>query len=153
MYLLLVAICHQTSPRDKPPLEGRIGNVTLRGWDYLSAKLEAAGRANAGMLTPAFWVDVTPARVQELFRDETLGDRLSDPYGRALLIRDLGQKMMSHSWNWAGAVNKTNIKMLMKLFGDDETKLVGKKVKLEVIKVRNPQTGELVLSLAVADKQ
>ena len=51
------------------------------------------------------------------------------------------------------AVNKTNMKMLIKLFGDDETKLVGKKIKLEVIKVRNPQTGEVVLSLAVADKQ
>jgi hypothetical protein len=51
------------------------------------------------------------------------------------------------------AVNKTNMKILIKLFGDDETKLVGKKIKLEVIKVRNPQTGELVLSLAVADKQ
>lgn len=51
------------------------------------------------------------------------------------------------------AVNKTNMKMLIKQFGDDETKLVGKKIKLEAIKVRNPQTDELVLSLAVADKQ
>jgi CTP:molybdopterin cytidylyltransferase MocA len=47
------------------------------------------------------------------------------------------------------AVNKTNMKMLIKLHGDDETKLVGKKIKLEVIKVRNPQTGEFVSSLAV----
>ena len=48
------------------------------------------------------------------------------------------------------AVNKTNMKMLIKWYGDDETKLVGKKIKLEVIKVRNPQTGEIVSSLAVA---
>jgi hypothetical protein len=47
------------------------------------------------------------------------------------------------------AVNKTNMKMLIKLFGDDETKLVGKRIKLEVIKARNPQTGEFVPSLAV----
>ena len=53
----------------------------------------------------------------------------------------------------AWAVNKTNMKMLIKLFGDDETKLVGKKVKLEVISVRNPQTGEIVPSLAVSPKQ
>jgi len=46
-------------------------------------------------------------------------------------------------------VNKTNMKMLIKLFGDDETKLVGKRIKLEVIKVCNPQTGEFVPSLAV----
>jgi hypothetical protein len=50
-------------------------------------------------------------------------------------------------------VNKTNLRKLRKLFGDDETKLVGKKIKLDVITVRNPQTGELVLSLVVADKQ
>jgi len=47
------------------------------------------------------------------------------------------------------AVNKTNMKMLIKFYGDDETKLVGKKIKLEVIKVRNPQTGEFVSSLAI----
>ena len=47
------------------------------------------------------------------------------------------------------AVNRTNMKMLIKFYGDDETKLVGKRIKLEVIKVRNPQTGELVSSLAV----
>jgi hypothetical protein len=51
------------------------------------------------------------------------------------------------------AVNKSNVKMLIKLHGDDETKLVGKKIKLEVIKVRNPQTGEIVPSLAVSPKQ
>src|SRR5215471_13103537 len=50
-------------------------------------------------------------------------------------------------------INKTNTKKLIKLYGDDETKLIGKKIKLEVIKVHNPQTGELVSSLAVAGKQ
>jgi hypothetical protein len=53
----------------------------------------------------------------------------------------------------AWAVNKTNMKMLIKLFGDNEKKLVGKKVKLEVVSVRNPQTGEVVPSLAVSPKQ
>ena len=53
----------------------------------------------------------------------------------------------------AWPVNKTNMKMLIKLFGDDERKLVGKKIKLEVIMVRNPQTGEVVPSLAVSAKQ
>jgi hypothetical protein len=65
-------------------------------------------------------------------------------------IIDLEKPIFEKS-SWA--VNKTNLKKLGQLFGDDETKLVGKKVKLEVIKVRNPQTGEFVLSLAVADKQ
>ncbi len=53
----------------------------------------------------------------------------------------------------AWPVNKTNLKTLIKLFGDDEQNLVGKKIKLEVISVRNPQTGEIVPSLAVSPKQ
>jgi hypothetical protein len=53
----------------------------------------------------------------------------------------------------AWAVNKTNLKALIKLFGEEEQKLVGKKVKLEVISVRNPQTGEIVPSLAVNPRQ
>jgi hypothetical protein len=53
----------------------------------------------------------------------------------------------------AWGVNKTNLKELIKLFGEDEQKLVGKKVKLEVISVRNPQTGEIVPSLAVSPRQ
>ncbi|MGO9167724.1 MAG: hypothetical protein ACLP56_12715 [Candidatus Sulfotelmatobacter sp.] len=100
-YLLLVAVCHQTSPRGKQPLEGMVGDRLLRGWDYLSAKLEAAARINPEILFPESWARVTAEDVQELFRDETLGDRLSDPLGRALLVRDLGQKMQGHSWKWA----------------------------------------------------
>ncbi len=53
----------------------------------------------------------------------------------------------------AWAVNKTNLKMLIKLFGDSVEKLVGKKVKLVIIAVQNPQTGEMVRSLAVSPKQ
>jgi hypothetical protein len=100
-YLLLVAICHQTSPRDKPSLEGKIGDRSLRGWDYLSAKLEASARTSTEILSPRFWMDITSEKVKELFRDEALGDRLSDPAGRALLIRDLGYKMVRNSWSWA----------------------------------------------------
>jgi hypothetical protein len=51
------------------------------------------------------------------------------------------------------AVNKTNLKAIIKKFGDDAASLVGKKIKLEVISVRNPQTGEIVPSLAVSSKQ
>jgi|SRR5713226_233600 hypothetical protein len=51
------------------------------------------------------------------------------------------------------AVNKTNMKAIIKVFGDDETKLAGKKIKLEIISVRNPQTGDIVPSLAVSPRQ
>ena len=53
----------------------------------------------------------------------------------------------------AWAVNKTNLRTLIKLFGDDEQKLMGKKIRLDVISVRNPQTGEIVPSLAVSPRQ
>lgn len=53
----------------------------------------------------------------------------------------------------AWPVNKTNLKMLIKLGGEDEQKWVGKRIKLEVIAVHNPQTGEMVPSLAVSPRQ
>jgi hypothetical protein len=53
----------------------------------------------------------------------------------------------------AWAVNKTNLKAIIKKFGDDGKKLVGKKIKLEITSVPNPQTGELVPSLAVNPRQ
>ena len=53
----------------------------------------------------------------------------------------------------AWAANITNTRMLMKLSGDNEQALVGKKIKLEVIPARNPKTGEIVPSLAVKPMQ
>ena len=53
----------------------------------------------------------------------------------------------------AWAVNKTNTKVILKQFGEDTASLVGKKIKLELISVRNPQTGDIVPSLAVSAKQ
>jgi hypothetical protein len=100
-YLLLVALCHQTSPRGKPPLEGIVGERRLRGWDYLSAKLETAARANPEMLSPDTWSRVSSHDLLELFHDEKLGDRLTDPEGRSLLVRDLGGRMQQCSWEWA----------------------------------------------------
>ncbi len=100
-YLLLVAICHQTSPRGLPPVEGEVNGHHLRGWDYLSAKLEAAVRANLELLSPEVWTRIAADDIRNLFRDKSFGERLSDPTGRASLIRDLGQKMLQRSWNSA----------------------------------------------------
>jgi len=100
-YLLLVAISHQTSPLGQLALEGDAGGRHLRGWDYLSAKLEIAARDDSLILQPAFWAQITPEHIRTLFRDSTLGERLSDPTGRALLIRDLGTTMVHKSWEWA----------------------------------------------------
>ena len=100
-YLLLVAICYQTSPRGRLPLEGNVGGRHLHGWDYLSAKLEQAARGNSAMLGPVSWAHTAENDVRELFRDDILGDRLSDPAGRAFFIRDLGHQMLRRSWDSA----------------------------------------------------
>jgi hypothetical protein len=99
-YLLLVSICHQTSPRGLPPLEGRVRGVHYKGWDYLSAKLVAAARQSAAILQPDAWAKLTARDLQLLFRDDELGDRLSDRAGRARLVRDLGRRMAANGWQW-----------------------------------------------------
>src|SRR5437879_5389150 len=86
-YLLLVAICHQTSAHGKPALEGIVAGRHLRGWDYLSGKLEAAVRVDTQLLSPVSWEHVEPTDISGLFRDEVFGERLIDPAGRAALVR------------------------------------------------------------------
>lgn len=100
LYLLLVSICHQTSPRGLPPLEGRVQGVHYKGWDYLSAKLVAAARQSATILQPDAWVRLTARDLQLLLRDDELGDHLSDRAGRARLVRDLGRSMVANGWRW-----------------------------------------------------
>jgi hypothetical protein len=81
---------------------------------------------------------------------EVAGVRESPDGFDAPAILDLKKPVHDKS---AWAVNKTNLKALIKLFGEDEQNLVGKKIKLEVISVRNPQTGEIGPSLAISPKK
>lgn len=53
----------------------------------------------------------------------------------------------------AWPVNKTNMKAIIKLFGDNEKKLVGKKIKLDVVPMRNPSSGQMGVSLMVSPRQ
>jgi hypothetical protein len=103
-YFLLVAISHQTSPQGKLPLEGSVGGRHVRGWDYLFARLEEGARRDSKTLSPDFWAGITAGDFEGLFRDERLGNRLSDSAGRVLLIRDLGRIMGQHSWRWANEI-------------------------------------------------
>jgi hypothetical protein len=99
-YLLLVAICHQTSPRGRLPLEGTVRGMHKRGWDYLSAKLEMAACRDRSLLTPSRWARCEPGEFSALFRDSVLGDRLSEPERRTALVQDLGRVMLKHRWSW-----------------------------------------------------
>lgn len=106
-YFLLVAICHQTSPRGKLPLEGTVDGRKKRGWDYLSAKLELAVRKDRSLLGPSRWADLEPSEFASLFRDEELGDRLTEIPTRTLLVQDLGHKMLRSHWVWLEDLFKT----------------------------------------------
>ncbi len=97
-YLSLVAICHQTSPRGLPPLVGDVDGQHLRGWDYLAARWAEVVRRRPNLLTPRGWRDVDEKLVRAAFADAKHGERLTDPAGRAALIRDLGSVMMRERW-------------------------------------------------------
>lgn len=53
----------------------------------------------------------------------------------------------------AWPVNKTNMKAIIKQFGDNEKSLRGKKIRLDVVPVRNPSSGQMVPSLMVSPRQ
>lgn len=53
----------------------------------------------------------------------------------------------------AWAVNRTNLKLLVKMFGPDTKKWIGKAIRLDLVPTTNPQTGEPIRSLAVNPKQ
>jgi hypothetical protein len=101
LYLALVAICHQTSPRGCAPLEGTVAGIRRRGWDYLFAQLEEAARTDLTLLEPRRWASLSADEIRVMFRDSELGERLSNPELRSELLRDLGHRMMGHGWRWA----------------------------------------------------
>lgn len=95
-YLLLVGICHQTQT-----LKGTIGGEPKRGWDYLRLKLLAAATQAPDLLKVGSWNTFDVERLQQIMRDDVVGETLSDAAGRVGLIRDLGAVFMKHGW--AGA--------------------------------------------------
>jgi len=100
-FLLLVAVCHQTSPPGGLPLVGRVHGNVRRGWDYLFQRLLDAAREDHVLLAPAYWTHITPEEIRRLFADAEFGARLTDPEGRCRLIRDLGENMLSSGWSVA----------------------------------------------------
>ncbi|QDT21914.1 hypothetical protein [Gimesia chilikensis] len=98
-YLLLVAICHQTSPLNKSPLKGIVDGKELKGWDYLFKKLEQEASRNPKLLLVDSWVSFSPEYLQSLYHDDQFGNSLSDPIGRTALINNLGSVMLAQGWN------------------------------------------------------
>lgn len=99
-YFFLVAICHQTSPPGKLPLEGTVGGARRRGWDYLTAKFEEAARSDPDLLVPSRWTRMSSEELSVLYGDGQLGERLTGVERRVELIRDLGHVMQANQWSW-----------------------------------------------------
>jgi hypothetical protein len=97
-YLFLVAICHQTTPRGFPPLLGNVAGRERRGWDYLLGRFEHLVAKERDLLNPAFWREMTGARLEEMFADPQYGPRLIEPQRRADLICNLGDVMHARGW-------------------------------------------------------
>ena len=100
-FLLLISICHQTSPPGRLPLVGRVHGKVRRGWDYLFQRLLDSARKDHDLLAPSYWTRVSSEEIRRLFADAEFGARLTDPEGRCRLIRDLGENMLSSGWSLA----------------------------------------------------
>jgi len=112
----------------------------------LKDMLDARSNGQAGNLLKGSDV---PARVKSL---KIVVDQIRpapDGFTAPAIIDFKTEVYGANAW----AVNKTNLKAIMKHFGDDEKKLRGKKITLDVISVRNPQSGDVVPSLAVSPRQ
>jgi hypothetical protein len=98
-FLLLVAICHQTSPRNRAALEGVVNGRKWRGWDFLLHRLHQAAFDDRSLLNAERWQGIRASDLLELY-----GPLLTDVEGRAELIRDLGTGLLNRGWNCANAL-------------------------------------------------
>jgi len=93
LYFIVVAICHQTSPIGRPRLEGTIDGRFCYGWDYLREKLLGAAKADPYILSREWLVTAEAGDVIMILHDKERGSTISDPKGRAELLRDIGARM------------------------------------------------------------
>jgi hypothetical protein len=99
-YCAIVAICHQTSPVGERRLEGRIDGVALFGWDYLKARFLMSANADIRWTQPAYWRDLSPVDLSQLYDDAVFGLTLSRVNERAFLLNQLGQRLVDDDANY-----------------------------------------------------
>lgn len=93
-YFLLVAICHQTTPIGKPRLEGTVDGKFYYGYEYLYERWIRAAKADPLILSPGWLLTAEAGDIITILRDRERGSTISDPEGRAELLRDIGRKML-----------------------------------------------------------
>lgn len=93
LYFAVVAICHQTTPRQGTALQGYINGQLRRGWDYLRESWLQAAVANPQLVTPTSLTLLTASDIINVTYDPIIKIVISDAEGRAKLLHQLGQKM------------------------------------------------------------
>lgn len=95
LYFVVVAICHQTTPLGKPRLEGMVNGRLRYGWDYLRERWLGAAKADPYILTPGWLMFARSSNVASILYDNERkrAAHITDPAGRASLLRDIGLKM------------------------------------------------------------
>jgi len=114
IYFTIVAICHQTSPINGPPLKGIINGSCLRGWDYLSAKFYNAVKNDSSLVYPKKLSKIKSTDILDILKDDNGNSNISNPEGRAKLLRDIGKKML-----------KLNYSSIEDIYRESEGYLVG----------------------------
>jgi len=99
-YLAIVAICHQTSPVGERRLEGWIEGQQKFGWDYLKEKYLLAALADRKWSEPSFWVELSPEDLGNLFDDAKVGRTLNRINERALLLNDVGKRLLQAHYKY-----------------------------------------------------
>lgn len=97
-FLVISAICHQTTPLVGLPLQGESRAKKLRGLDYLKDRFEAAIEADHNLLLPGRLATFTSNHIVEIVADGKGGGHITDPQGRAELLRNVGEVMTTIGW-------------------------------------------------------
>lgn len=98
-YFTVVAICHQTSPINGSPLEGIINGSYVKGWDYLSTKFQVTVKNDNSLVYPKKLSEIKSTDIIDILKDDNGNSKITDPEGRARLLRDIGEKMLKFSYS------------------------------------------------------
>lgn len=98
-YFTIVSVCHQTTPVNAPKLQGIFEKKILKGWDYLKTKWLVATKNDNSLVYPQTLFSISSNDIIDILRDDNGKSTIYDPEGRALLLNDLGARMIKLKFN------------------------------------------------------
>lgn len=119
-YLVIVAICHQTSPIGENVLIGTINESEKKGWDYLKEKYLVFAKNHKNLHSFRSLQYLTPAELSGIFNDVKFGRRLNRINERTYFINDIGRIMVNHNFEY---LYEAFIKCGKKIEGDNGFKI------------------------------